>query len=272
MVKILPDTNVVISALIYKHKKILGALSLNQDEDALKFFEHFNNDEIIRTLTVYNESKNKLEKNAQNIKLTENKDLNKKIVAYLTKFVKIELKKFYPRPEKPLDSLVQKAKKDVRDLSDYITMRYNTVYKDDDSQRKEAKRRTKIEIKQQQNKGSWKVIFEKYREQVRIESFQVKKFMSKEPFDKNLTGKKSKDKNSGDKRILAEFVAIKRKHEENNERVDFYIASFDTGFFSAKKIYGITEKSDIVTNEIKERFEIICDIPSEIIQQCRPHV
>ena len=58
MVKILPDTSVVISALIYKHKKILGALSLNQDEDAIKFFEHFNKDEIIRTLTVYYESKN----------------------------------------------------------------------------------------------------------------------------------------------------------------------------------------------------------------------
>ena len=62
MVKILPDTNVVISAIIYKYKEILEVLSLNQDEDALKFFEHFNKDEIIRTLTVYHESKNKLEK------------------------------------------------------------------------------------------------------------------------------------------------------------------------------------------------------------------
>ena len=200
--------------------------------------------------------------------------MNKKIVAYLTKFVKIELKNFYyyPCPEKPLDLLVQKAKKDVRDLSDYITMRYKTAYKDDDSQRKEAKRRTKFEIGQQQNEQLWAVLFEEHRNQVWIESKQVKKFWSKEPSDKNSAGKKSKDENSGDKRILAEFVAIKRKHEENNERVDFYIASFDTGFFSAKKIYGITEKSDIVTNEIKERFEIICDLPSEIIQQCRPHV
>ena len=176
--------------------------------------------------------------NAQDIKLTENKDLNNKKIVSLTKFVRNELSEFYlyyPRPENPPDSLVQKAKKDVRDLSDYITMRYKTVYKDDDSQRKEAERKTKFEIGQQQNEQLWRVLFEEYRNQVWIESLQVKKFMSKEPSDKNLTGKKSKDENSGDKRILAEFVAIKRKHEENNERVDFYIASFDTGFFSAKK-------------------------------------
>ena len=97
--------------------------------------------------------------------------MNKKIVAYLTKFVKIELKNFYyyPCPEKPLDLLVQKAKKDVRDLSDYITMRYKTAYKDDDSQRKEAKRRTKFEIGQQQNEQLWAVLFEEHRNQVWIE-------------------------------------------------------------------------------------------------------
>ena len=140
------------------------------------------------------------------------------------------------------------------------------MYKDDDSQRKEAERRAKIEIKQQQNKQMWHVLFKKYRGQIRIESKQVKKFVSKEPNAKKLDGKKLKNDNSGDKRILAESATIKRKHEKNQEPIDFYIASYDTGFFSPQLVNG--KKSDVVTKEIKKRFGIICDHPGEIIRQC----
>ena len=161
---------------------------------------------------------------------------------------------------------LQDAEDEIKKLSKYIKVKNEIVYKDENSQRKEAERRANLEIKEHMNKQLWGDLFEKCLEQVWIESRQVEKFMSKEPNAKKFDSKKSKDGNSGDKRILAEFAVIKSKHEKNKEPIDFYIASYDTGFFSPQFVNG--KKSDVVTKEIKKRFGIICDHPGEIIRQC----
>ena len=74
MIKILPDSDVVISAIIYKNKKKLKELSKSRDKDAAKLFEVFDKDEIVRTLTVFGESNQRLVKMIQ--KVMEDKGLN----------------------------------------------------------------------------------------------------------------------------------------------------------------------------------------------------
>ena len=264
----------MIAASIYNTRDKTGLVENRSDATDLinELKKHVNEKIGITTQTLYAESMNGLKKG---IKAAMPKTLSdydrtktmrpainvcereiKRLSKYLYQYISEDLK----------GKELQDAKEEIEKLSKYIKVRHETVYKDDNSQRKEAERRAKIEIKQQQNKQLWYVLFKKYLEQIRIESKQVKKFMSKEPNTKKLDGKKSKDENSGDKRILAESAAIKRKHEENKEPIDFYIASYDTGFFSPQLVNG--KKSDVVTKEIKKRFGIICEHPGEIIRRC----
>ncbi|MCY4491849.1 MAG: hypothetical protein OXC46_10405 [Thaumarchaeota archaeon] len=272
--KILLDSTIIIAASIYNTREKTGLVENRSGATDLinELIKHVNEKIGITTQTLYAESMNGLKKGIKNAMpktlsaYDETNTLERSINVCEDEVYRLSMYLFQYTSEYLKGKELQDAKVEIEKLSKYIKVRHETMYKDDDSQRKEAERRTKIEIKQQQNKGSWKVIFEKYREQVRIESKQVKKFMSKEPNAKKLDGKKSNDGNSGDKRILTESAAIKYKLEKNKEPIDFYIASYDTGFFSPQLVNG--KKSDVVTKEIKKRFGIICDHPGEIIRQC----
>ena len=62
--------------------------------------------------------------------------------------------------------------------------------------------------------------------------------------------------------ILAEVIAFKKSLSGGDSCV--LIASLDSGFFSPYYCYG--GKSDIVTEEIYNRFGIRCDHPREIFR------
>ncbi|MCY4491844.1 MAG: hypothetical protein OXC46_10380 [Thaumarchaeota archaeon] len=272
--KILLDSTIMIAASIYNTRDKTGLVENRSDATDLinELKKHVNEKIGITTQTLYAESMNAVEKGINDAmpKTLSNFDRVKTLrqsinvcedeVYRLSKYLYQYTSEYLKGKE------LQDAKDEIEKLSKYIKVRHETVYKDENSQRKEAERRANLEIKQQQNKQLWYVLFKKYLEQIRIESKQVKKFVSKEPNAKKFDSKKSKDGNSGDKRILAESAAIKHKHEKNKEPIDFYIASYDTGFFSAQIVNG--KKSDVVTKEIKKRFGIVCEHPREIIRQC----
>lgn len=89
------------------------------------------------------------------------------------------------------------------------------------------------------------------REQVERETKQLSRFMSKYP-------------NLPDCKILAEAISIAQYYQKVMGNGRFYIASCDMGFFSPHRVqYGVP--SDIVTSEIKNRFNIICDFPDKIL-------
>ena len=75
-------------------------------------------------------------------------------------------------------------------------------------------------------------------------------------------------RNDADERILAEAITIKQRLTDRGGAPLLLPASFDTGFFSPRP--GVN-RSDEVTREIFERFEITCDFPHIIRRIVEDH-
>ncbi len=138
----------------------------------------------------------------------------------------------------------------VKDMSIYLKDLWHTKYRGRHKKEIQSKQRAKpITTEPRWNDEQKKEVVNTYRSQVMIEGKQLERFMKKYP-------------NLGDERILAETISVKQDYEKINEDYQYYIASCDVGFFSPL-IYHDT-KSDMVTNEINERFEIVCDLPDVV--------
>lgn len=91
-----------------------------------------------------------------------------------------------------------------------------------------------------------------HRQQVEREAVQLKRFVDGYP-------------HLSDRKILAEAISI-AKYYCKISGITFFIASCDMGFFSPYRVKSGVH-SDIVTKEIKKRFDISCDFPYKIIQE-----
>ena len=114
--------------------------------------------------------------------------------------------------------------------------------------------RVSCQIKGQKSEPKWKQeqkaeVISAHRSQIAIESRQLEKFVRKYP-------------NPGDQNILAETITIKGDYYHSGEDYKFYIASCDSGFFSPMIWHN--SRSNLVTKEIEERFEISCNLPKVI--------
>jgi len=147
-------------------------------------------------------------------------------------------------------SFVQKCHNEVKNMSLHLKDVWKIRYEKRDKKIRESQIRAEnIQTEKYWQEAQKSEVFYTHRNQVEVEAQQLWKFIKKWP-------------NKNDEMILAETIAIKKNYENAGEKYQFYIASCDTGFFSPV-IYQET-RSNIVTNEIKERFNIICDKPSVI--------
>ena len=144
----------------------------------------------------------------------------------------------------------QKNFEKVKDMAMYLREEWKRKYRGKLKRESEIKNRAKPITTEPKWKSEQKAeVVDAYRSQIYIESKQLERFMNKYP-------------NLNDEWILAETLTIQEDYKNIDEYYQFYIASFDKGFFSPYIYQGV--KSDTVTNEIKERFKIICDIPNVI--------
>ena len=68
--------------------------------------------------------------------------------------------------------------------------------------------------------------------------------------------------NTKDEKILADTITLKIMRKKPGKPCDCMIASYDSGFFSPRRIHDVV--SDTVTREIFKRFGILCNSPAEI--------
>jgi len=150
----------------------------------------------------------------------------------------------------PQKQKIEKNFNDIKNMAMYLRDYYKRKYRNVYQKRQESKKRARPIISEPRWKPEQKdeVVYT-HREQVNIEAIQLARFMKKYP-------------NLNDEKILAETITIKNDYRTIDEDYQFYIVSFDSGFFCPKIVSAI--KSDIVTKEIKDRFHIICDVPNVI--------
>ena len=115
--------------------------------------------------------------------------------------------------------------------------------------KRESDRRTKNALKGPRKQEQKKEVSSAHDARIARESLQLERFVRKS--------------NSGDELILAETVSVMQFDEKTGGSYDFWIASWDSGFF-APYIHSRLGTSDTVTREIKNRFKIRCDCPQEI--------
>ena len=150
----------------------------------------------------------------------------------------------------PNESNTRKNFQRVKEMSFYLKELWHTQYRGRNKKETQSKQRARsITTEPRWNDEQKTEVVKTYRLQVTIEGKQLERFMKKFP-------------NLGDEWILAETITVKEDYEKIDENYQYYIASCDMGFFSPL-IYHYT-KSDLVTNEINERFEIVCDLPDVI--------
>lgn len=261
--KVIIDTNVLVAACIIENIKELGIVVnhrlYSQSRHLFSVFIKRQQEKIgILTPTVHSEAFLVLSKAVKDVFIPSDfQDIKIKQIFYdnavalvnssehrMRYLVGFLLKKY------PNYNDVRKFHGLVKDMSMYLKDRWNVKYRGRISRIIESERRSENIITGTKWKDDQKdEVFYTHEGQVHIEARQLEKFMRNWP-------------NRNDEMILAETLAIKNDYKKISEEYQFHIASGDTGFFSPL-IYKNT-LSNIVTREIKERFEIVCDLPNVI--------
>ena len=146
---------------------------------------------------------------------------------------------------KDLCKNIERVKSMSRDLRTELEERYAGKNR----YGRESDRRTKNVLPGHRKQEQKKEVNSAHDARIARESLQLERFVRKS--------------NSGDELILAETISVMQFDEKTGGSYDFWIASWDSGFF-APYIHSRLGTSDTVTREIKNRFKIRCDCPQEI--------
>jgi len=261
--KIIVDTNVIVAASIIENIKELEITVTHrfygQSRQLFSIFDNRRDEKIgILTLTVKSEAFLVLSKAVKDTFIPkEFDDIQRKRIFFDNAVAFVNSSDHRMRTLmswllflKPDTNFVQKCHHEVKEMSFHLKDVWKIRYNRRESKIKESQKRAEnIQTEKYWQEEQKDEVFYTHRGQVEVEAQQLWKFIKKWP-------------NMNDEKILAETVAIKRNYENAGESYQFYIASCDTGFFSPMIYQEI--RSNIVTNEIKERFNIICDKPSVI--------
>ena len=134
-------------------------------------------------------------------------------------------------------------------MSSYLRQLYEQKYRKKQSRKKESKIRAKpILTEPQWKKEQKEEVVQTHDGQIAREAKQLERFVRKD--------------NRADERILAQAITFKNSLSESAPVI--LLASSDTGFFSP--YYSHYGRSDTVTEEIHERFGIVCDHPRNIFK------
>lgn len=262
--KVIIDTNVLVAASIIENIKELGIIVnhrlYSQSRHLFSVFIKRTQEKIgILTPTVHSEAFLVLSKAVKDVFIPSDlQDIKRKQIFYDNAVALVNSSEHRMRylvsfllEKYPNYNDVRKFHDQVKDMSMYLRDIWNVKYRGRRSRIIESERRSEnIKAGTKWKDDQKEEVFYTHEGQVHVEARQLEKFMRKWP-------------NRNDEMILAETLAIKNDYKKINEEYQFYIASGDTGFFSPL-IYHNT-LSNIVTNEIKERFEIVCNLP-KIIQ------
>ena len=256
-VKVVPDTNVVVAASIMENAGELGIIKHHFYDQSIQLFSLFKDNDIgVAMPKVRSECFMVLSKAVKAVFVPNNKlDMTLKEKFYDESVAIISSSEYKMRvllsrltaadldKGKILDNLkgVIQMSRDLKDM-------YHTKYRSTDWRKQETKNRSKTVLtepawKQEQKKE----VVHAHRSQVTREAKQLERFMKKYP-------------NKPDQMILAEVITFKKSLAGKNPYL--LIASSDSGFFSPYYYYG--GKSNIVTEEIYNRFGIRCDHPREV--------
>ena len=132
----------------------------------------------------------------------------------------------------------------ITQLQQMYDRNYSTPHKRNTLAKERVKQHGSIK-----SSGIYHEVFQVEFEQVVDESRQIHDFITNE----------STNKNSMDKKILADTLVIKEKYNEST----FYIASNDKRFFAPLDLSS-TRTSQLLTDTIQTKFNIICDTPQKI--------
>ncbi|MCH7967602.1 MAG: hypothetical protein IIB02_09375 [Thaumarchaeota archaeon] len=261
--KIIIDTNVIVAASIIENVKELGIevshRFYGQSRQLFSIFIKRPEEKIgICTPTVRSEAFKVLSRAVKDSFIPPNlEDIKRKEIFYNDAVALVNTAEHRMRylfgfllHKTPNPNLVNKNHKLVKDMSFYLKDLWHTKYRGRERRISESQKRSKniktelYWVKEQKNE-----VFYAHNSQINIEARQLGKFVRKWP-------------NKNDERILAETITVKNDYERIDEKYEFYIASCDTGFFSPAFFQNTV--SNLVTTEIKERFEIICNVPKVI--------
>ena len=257
-VVVVPDTNVVVAASIMENAKELGVIKHVFYPDSIQLLSLFKKSKIgfvmpkVRTecFAILSKAVKSTYTPKKNIDVTLKMEIYDELVAIVLSS-EYKMREILSRLNtvKLNSKNVNQNLKNVRQMSIHLKSLYNNQYRSSKSRKKTIDKYGKSA------KGTWRsglknAIHYARRTQIVREGKQLERFMKKYP-------------NSADELILAEVITFKESIHANN--LDIFIASSDVGFFVPLYICG--GKSDMVTNEIYQRFGIICDHPKEIFRK-----
>ena len=255
-VVVVPDTNVVVAASIMENAKELGVIKHVFYPDSIQLLSLFKKSKIgfvmpkVRTecFAILSKAVKSTYTPKKNIDVTLKMEIYDELVAIVLSS-EYKMREILSRL-----NTVKLNSKNVNQIQKchqcpYTQNLYNNQY------RSSKLRKKTIDKYGKSAKGTWRsglknAIHYARRTQIVREGKQLERFMKKYP-------------NSADELILAEVITFKESIHANN--LDIFIASSDVGFFVPLYICG--GKSDMVTNEIYQRFGIICDHPKEIFRK-----
>lgn len=262
MYKIIPDTNVIVSASILENLKDIGIVKHTFYDESIQLFSLFKK----QTPHVEGIAIPKVKSECFRVLSQAVKDtfVPKNMLDLIMK------EKFYDNAvsiisssEHKMRGLLSKLRKtqldqeqiaknlhNVNHMSKNLKQSYDKKYKRKDWRRKEIKKRAKpITSEPKWQEEQKKEVIDAHGEQVGRESKQLERFVKKYP-------------NTSDQEILAQVITFKISLNDPNSNI--LIASSDTGFFSPYHYSGGT--SDTVTMRIWSEFGIICDHPRQIFK------
>lgn len=261
-VKIIPDTNVIVSASIMENLEEIGIVKHEFYDTSIQLFSLFKKQtpdvEGIAIPKVKSECFGVLSRAVKDTFVPNRKldpVLKEKFYDNAVSIVSSsehKMRNLLARLRKIQLDPVQIAKnlQDVQNMSKDLKRDYDNKYKRKDWRRKESKKRAKpvtSEPKWQQEQKDEAVLA--HGVQVTRESKQLERFVRKYP-------------NASDQEILAQAITFKILLNDPDSRI--LLASSDTGFFSPYYYYG--GKSDTVTERIFVKFGIRCDHPRQIFK------
>ena len=258
-VRVAPDTNVVVAASIMENAGELGVIKHHFYDQSIQLFSLFrDSDTGFAMPKVRSECFAVLSKAVKSTYIPkDNLDVALKERFYDESVAIISSSEYKMREllsrltaveldsggvSENLDDVIRMSK-DLRDL-------YRATYGSSAWRTQETRERSKpVMTEPAWSKDQKREAVHTHSGQVTREAKQLERFMKGYP-------------NKPDQMILAEVITFKKSLAGDNPYV--LIASSDSGFFSPYYYYG--GKSDIVTEEIYNRFGIRCDHPREVFR------
>ena len=260
--KVIVDTNVVVAASVIENISELDVVIKHEFYDqSIQLFSLFkqDDDEVSGVLvpTVETESYRILSKAVRKVFAPDSlKDPRRRALFYNDAIAIItsseqKMRKLMERLSRGKYDAGELSEnlKEVKEMSKHLCEEWKKKYNKRNWQRQESKTRARPVMKEPWTEEQKREVVSAHKSQIARESLQLERFTRKP--------------NCQDEIILAETISVRSFDQKKGNSYQYYIASHDSGFF-VPYIHSNLGVSDIVTREIKQRFNIECNYPRKI--------